>query len=438
MPALRLLVRTALPAIVLALGSLPAPAEAPTPADVPALLRRLNDPSAAERRAAAEALGQVKLSADQVPRVLLVLAEQVRVEEDGPARRAMLAALMPLATPAHQPALARLAPLLGSKDEVTRRRAAAVLALAGGEQARRSAPVLVRALEDTEAEQAKAIRDLELAKAAEAAALRALEQAKAARAELALAVKGAKAAQAEVALALSKVGPDAAAASPALARLVEHSPDPLLRVNAALALGAIGEPAKGAAAALGRALAPRPKSSAHPTDEDRIQAAGALARIRYPGNAPALPALRRAIEKETNPKLRQRCIWAVFSVADLKKEGLLGPLEKALDAKGPENKLVRYDAARALAVSLRAEAPDRAVDALLAMLQDRTLLIYTTKGRPADDARFLAAEALSLLGPRAGRRPDVVRALRAAAADGTSPALREAAKRALRVLELKE
>ena len=113
--------------------------------------------------------------------------------------------------------------------------------------------------------------------------------------------------------------------------------------------------------------------------------------------------------------------------------------------------LVRYDAARVLAVNLRDKAPAKAVDVLLHMLTNKELKIYHgtdasvtnigaegTKGASkidpnvSGDARFLAAIALGQMGTRANRK-DVIKALKDAETD-KDERLRQEAEKALKAI----
>src|SRR5262249_30980415 len=99
--------------------------------------------------------------------------------------------------------------------------------------------------------------------------------------------------------------------------------------------------------------------------------------------------------------------------------------------KAPAGLMVRYDAARLLAVSLRARAPDAVADHLLHMLQNRTLKGYRADGTLGPDARYMAAQALAYLGVKLKGRPGVIQALRQAAGE-TDAGLRKAALEALK------
>ncbi len=247
-------------------------------------------------------------------------------------------------------------------------------------------------------------------------------------------------------LRLANLGP---AAEPAVADLAEVLADDKstakIRALAAVALNHLVEKARPAVGALVQALRP-----AAPV-EVRQAAAEALAQMRYPANEGAVPALLEAIRKDSDPAVRQRAVWALFKLKDLERFGADKVLTEVLDETAPAMVMVRYDAARKLADVLRERAPDRTVAVLLDMLQNKNLQVFKRTEPKLDgpggagpgkvnlqasldgDARFMAAQALGWLGAKAARNPEVVPALRAAAAE-TDPRLREQAQQALKAL----
>jgi serine/threonine protein kinase len=217
-----------------------------------------------------------------------------------------------------------------------------------------------------------------------------------------------------------------------------------VRRNAALAIAHIGADAKPIVPALAQAL-----NSSEPLDVRQF-AAEALAKIRYPANEVALPAILKALENDNNPNVRQKCVWALFGLNDLRSSGADKVLAKVLDETGAAKMFLRYDAARKLAQALRENAPDKTVDILLEMLARAGMKVYdrtdvkVVGGRSepeakysGDDGRYMAVEALAWLGDKAAKRPDVVEALRKAAKDKDEK-LKEAAENALKELNIKE
>jgi hypothetical protein len=130
---------------------------------------------------------------------------------------------------------------------------------------------------------------------------------------------------------------------------------------------------------------------------------------------------------------------------EFKKSGADKLLTNVLDERDENMRLVRYEAARMLARTLQDEAPDKTVDVLLHMLNDKTL--HVNKGfdvkvvgdrpefqqNPGADARSFAAPVLILLGRKASSRKDVEKALRDATKD-PSRDLQSAATDALKKL----
>jgi HEAT repeat protein len=128
-------------------------------------------------------------------------------------------------------------------------------------------------------------------------------------------------------------------------------------------------------------------------------------------------------------------------------------VERLLGETGVNNRVLRYDAARCLAIHLRAKAPEQAVTALLEMLNDKDVAKYDKsrgnlkggnlegRGGGADlkanvggDARFMAADALGDIGPPKARRPEVIQALKELRKSPSEKA-RESAQRALTIIE---
>lgn len=246
---------------------------------------------------------------------------------------------------------------------------------------------------------------------------------------------------------LAELGPKA---QPALHDLTKTLANPensiKLRNLAALALGRIGAAAQSAVPTFAKML-----NSNEPL-EVRQSAAESLAKIKYPLNEAALPAIIKAIEKDQDDRVRQFCVLALSAVNPGEKFRKLGAdkvLMKLLTEKGNESSNLRYDVARTLACVLRDKAPDKTVEVLLRFLDNDKIKVYRgtdiklSGGRPApqpnlgDDARFMAAEALGMLGNKAARRPEVVAGLRKAA-KSENRKLKEAAQKALKDLNVKD
>jgi HEAT repeat protein len=142
----------------------------------------------------------------------------------------------------------------------------------------------------------------------------------------------------------------------------------------------------------------------------------------------------------------------LFHAEALERPGVVPALSATLDETGrDQSAMVRYDAARLLAKGLGERAPEKAIDVLLEMLQNKDLHVYNRtdakigSGGEASpggadvlpnlggDARYMAAEALGSLGSKA-RRPEVLKALREAA-KSTDAKLQEEARKALKSIE---
>jgi serine/threonine protein kinase/HEAT repeat protein len=241
---------------------------------------------------------------------------------------------------------------------------------------------------------------------------------------------------------LAKRGPAAAPAVADLAEVLKNAQEVNVRRNAAIALGSIGSDSRPAVPALAEALRPEVPVVV------REHAAEALARIRYPSNEAALAVLFSTIEKDPEPRVRQRCVWALFGLGDLERPGARRILSAVLEETRDDGTLLRCDVARLLAYHLKANAPDRVANILLEMLQNKTLKVanasdvrvagdgaVATQVEATDgaDARFMAAEALGWLGKKVSGRKAVIDALKEAAKDA-DPKLQEAARAALKTL----
>jgi HEAT repeat protein len=362
---------------------------AATAVNVSALCATLLDNEALVRQEAVAALAAIgrPLAAPAVRH----LAALAATEPDRAVRKLALAKLADLAGPADSGIAPQLTPLLESDDGESARLAAFVLASLGGKYAVPALPVLCQVLKQADMH-----------------------------------------AQELASTALARIGPEASPAVPDLARALGDSKSAVVRRNSALALSRIGPEAKAAVPELVRSL-----DASEPADV-RSLAAEALARIRYPGTEKAIPVLLEAIQKDPDKRVRQRCIWALFDVEDLERCDAVRPLTNVLQEKGHDALIVRYDAARVLAFRLGDMAPDATADLLLAMLNDKGLAVYEgpdtsgsgqteVKEKAGGDARFLAAQALSMLGAKAKNRKDVMDALEAATKDDDKKLREEAA-----------
>jgi HEAT repeat protein len=401
------------------------------------LCELLQDRDALVRRDAAAALGAIgKPVARAAAKPLLELAGSDK--EEAVVRKTAVDALAKLAGPEHVESAPVIYPLLRADDPELARGAAFVLANVGGKPAQEALPVLRKALDDDD----PSVQKL-------------------------------------AAAALGNIGAPAAAATADLARALDPARDPEVRRNAAVALALVLRPpppeearrtpgvlqlieehAPEAIPALVQCL-----KLSEPLDVRQF-AAEALAAMEFPANEKAIPAILDALRNDNDPTVRQRCVWALFRITDpnrvgaksritdLKQIGAEKPLTDILSETSREALLVRYDAARLLALALREKAPDRVTELLLEMLNNRTLRVYlqtdaavsgtaseATKGEAAvkeklgDDGRYMGAQALGWLGrnSKAAKDPKVIDALREAARDPDKK-LSEVAKQSLKEL----
>src|SRR5262249_6510516 len=233
--------------------------------------------------------------------------------------------------------------------------------------------------------------------------------------------------------ALANVGRDAEPAVPDLVKALGDAQAPVRR-NSALAIGNVAKayvelesrawPGAGDTVRdLAKLLKP-----ADPNEEVRRYAAEAFNNYGEAVEG-AIPELVHAAKEGSSPIVRQRAVWALRQVRAVRAQGLVPPLTEILGTTEEKYFMSRYDAARVLAMKLQGEAPEKAADVLVQMLRDRRVRIYTgssatVRGGPGEkvdpgakvqetlgrDARFLAADALKLMGP-AANKPAVLEAL---------------------------
>ena len=369
----------------------------------------LKDDEPLVRRDALHALGQVG-NPTAHPAVAAML-KTAGGEKDAVVRKAAVEALARLVGPEDRDDAGELRPLLGDNDSETRYNAAIVLGGIGGREAVAALPALRAALKDPDA------HFQELAAAA-----------------------------------LGGLGPDAAPAVSDLGDVLTSAKDLKTRDNAALALTHVGPAAKGALPQLLKALRYVDSGPDAKFNVIRPHVAEAVADIGYPGVVAALPDVLRYIRNDPDPEVRHFCVYALTGVEDLERYDAVGPLSAVLEEKDEPTKMVRYSAARLLAGRLQEKAPAKTADVLVGMLTDPNLFLYTgtdakvkgvgsegtagaseTKQNLGEDARYMGAQALGWMGRKANR-PDVIRALEAAAQDKDAK-LRDEAKKALQSIK---
>lgn len=329
------------------------------------------------------------------------LALSLKGETDPQVRKAVLSALVNLVGPDDTAAADAIRPLLRDRDADTSRAAAFALGNVGGPKAEPAVPILREALKDKSA----AVRSQAVG-------------------------------------ALSNIGPEAASAVPDLIRALTDE-EAEVRAGAARALARIGPKAEPAVSHLVKNL-----DLAQPPLVRRF-ACEALSRIGE-GLKPYAADLIRVLKDDKDASVRQRAVWALgrLNADELERAGAVEALVETFAEKSDDTVLVRYEAARYLAIILGPRAPEKCIDVLLAMLKDTRLQVYTrtdtkvsaagteTSGGGAEaranlggDARFMPVDALGRMG-KSANRPEVIRALEEAG-KASDAKLRDAAKEAL-------
>jgi HEAT repeat protein len=237
---------------------------------------------------------------------------------------------------------------------------------------------------------------------------------------------------------LDKRGPAAARAMFDLADTLTAKSNPIdVRCKAARVIGRIGAAAKPVVLELAESLKPSEPLQV------RQYAAEALGQLRFPANAEALPELLATIQRDTDdPLVRKRCIFSLLKMEDLRQGDTDKVLTQVLNETSVEHALVRYDAARKLAHTLRDKAPDKTADVLLDMLTNKTLVrsdrtdnTLERAANPGRDVRYLAAQALAYLGEKAKKRAEIIEALKEASKD-KDPELKRTAANSLKELDV--
>src|SRR5262249_22150066 len=160
----------------------------------------------------------------------------------------------------------------------------------------------------------------------------------------------------------SNIGPEAA---PAVADLIRALSDDQadVRASAARALSHIGPKAEPAVPHLVKNM-------------DRKQPAlvrrfscEALSRIGE-GLKPGIPDIIRALKDDPDATVRQRAVWALgrLSADELERSGAVDVMVATFAEKSDDTVLVRYEAARYLALIMGPQAPEKCLDVLLKML----------------------------------------------------------------------
>jgi HEAT repeat protein len=432
------------------------------------LVRVLSDADESVREAAANALGEIgPLAADAVK----PLTRQVESDASPAVRRAAASALGKMGSRA-ETATAALKAALAHQDPRVRQNAAWALGQIGSNAIERSIPELRKLLKDGDpmvrrdtalaignggAMAKDAVQDLiaalrdddALVRRYAVTALGKLGSAAEPAVPVLVGILDDKSAgtelQREALLALCQLGGGGTPeALPALRRALRDE-DPLLREVAAGALVNMGEAAMPAIPELASLLQDK---------EFRVRRNATLALDRLLPKAEAtvarqaVPALLNMLETEKNRDLRVYVCWCFLQIpVNLKEREFAHAKEVFIKAAlHDEDFNVRCEAARAAVFNFGADA--RAVTpTLIANMKEKTRIIDSTSAKTegagseggsgstsvetkgSRDGRVLPAQALGILGKAAG--PEAKKALEEAAQDPTSPALREAAKKAL-------
>lgn len=355
-------------------------------------------------RDAALSLGEIGRPTAQVSvRPLLAL---VKSKPDGVVLKTALATLAKLIDPADNIEADGLEPLLDHRDFEVKLSAAFVIANSGG-QLRKVLPILLKELRNGTPQ----TREL-------------------------------------VTAALANVGQEAAPAVEDLIKVLNDKKNSdRTRRNAAVALANVGRQAAPAVDALAVILDPR---AGEPV-ELRLYAAEGLTMIGHPANISAKDQMLSTLkDAKEHPLIRTRIVWAMMKVPDLKRYGAVDALAATLSETDYEGKDVRYNAAILLGKRLRADAPDKTVDVLEEILRDEKFRIYEKteakvsgggEGKQGGsdinakfgrDARFVAAEALMMIGKKSAQ-PKVLRSLEALK-DAEDDRVRDKAREALDAL----
>lgn len=359
------------------------------------LIELLHDADELVRRDVASALGTLRPPIRVAVRPLFNL---LQIDPEVVVRQAALTSLVNVVDPADTFVVHALRALVNEEDAELARPAALALANIGGVEAAVAVPLLCRMLEEPGVDTRRL-----------------------------------------AAAALLRIGPPAAEAVLTLARALDDGDAPVRRA-AALALGRIGAQSS---AALPQILA---RLDGEKEEEVRASLVEALA-VMSPAIEPAVPSLRRLARADPNADVRIKAVLALGRLPDLGGRETIPLLETLLSEAAPGSRLLRYNTAVVLALHRGAEASEKTLDTLLALMEDKQIQIYggadasvrsggaeaqagesTVRRKYTGDGRTLAAQALGQVGPRANR-PAILRALESLARE-TEGEPREAARTA--------
>jgi HEAT repeat protein len=208
----------------------------------------------------------------------------------------------------------------------------------------------------------------------------------------------------------------------------------------------MGPAARRALPALIKALGPGEN------EEVRKYAAEAVSNID-PNDPDAVAALLRVLREPGNYHVRHRVVWALEQLKKFEQPGVVEGLANTLVEEGRDARLLRYEAAKVLALKLGERVPDAVIDVLLEALRDNDIKIYQGTGAQVSssgaeartgqaqvketgygDWRRVVAVALGNIGGRA-RRPEILEGLKKLSEDSFDETARKFAREALRRLE---
>jgi HEAT repeat protein len=402
----------------------------------PTLQKSLHDPQPVVRQNAAWALGQLGAKgASAVSDLSQVLAS----DRDPLVRRDAAMALGKIGRDAHAAVPALLARFRADPDPVVRRTALDALVNVLGKDDTDAVADLRSGLKNSDIEMARnaafALANINSAEAVEALPI--LREALKDDDEMT---------RRPAAAALAKIGEKAVPAVADLAAvLADH--DSEVRRSAAGALGTMGRAARPAVPALVKLLLDTKEQ-----EEVRKYAAEAIANID-PNDPSALAGLLQVLAEKGNYRVRHRVVWALARLNDFEQENVLRGLAGTLLEDEPDARLLRYEAAKTLALKLGERVPDKTIDVLLEALRDTNVRIYKgtdykigsggsektgetqVKETGAGDWRRIVAVALVRIGKRAAKRPEIMSGLEKMANESFDPEAKKDAAEALEYLK---
>jgi HEAT repeat protein len=355
------------------------------------------------RRDAIVALGRIGLSARKT---LPILVGRLRGDEDGVVRKAALDSLVEMVTADDANIADDFRKALTHRDADVVRNAALGLANIGGPSSADAVPVFRKMIAHDEDPEVRRIAFT----------------------------------------ALANIGAYAEAVKPNLIAALKDD-DPLNRRSAAIALAKLREKAKDAVPALIAALDP----SENKNEQVRMYVAEALGNID-PDDKRVVAAMLKVLGESQSYLVRHRAVWALERLKEFQQPGVVQALSHILIERGADAKLLRYEAAKVLAMRMDDRVPDRTVTVLLEALRDDKVFIYggtfgkvgatregdvgasDVKATGAGDWRRVVALAVEKIGREKAGTDEVLKELKKVAQTSPDPAARMAADNAFKEL----